>query len=150
MHALRQDPTWTQDGLKCDHYRRYTASSSEPIFHGQQPEICTKRFLDILEPDADKQLKWNLDGYQLKFRMPDLYGYFFLETPLKWLLFFSSLCSFSDNLRAPVGTEHGHDIDGKQFDACSTTFHTTICLGNNCNALSGAVVCHSDVTPVSR
>ena len=47
-----------QDGLKCDHYRRYTASNSEPIFHGQQPEIRTMTsFFYVLEPDADEQLK---------------------------------------------------------------------------------------------
>ena len=48
----------TQDGLKCDHYRRCTASNSEPVFHGQQPEIRTMTsFFYVLEPDADEQLK---------------------------------------------------------------------------------------------
>ena len=101
-----------EDGPKCDHYRRYTASNSEPIFHnppaasrskassfffgpceaiqaqqqlggrsfspllvpagaefnggagadvvgggGQTRDTYNDDFLDILEPDADKQLK---------------------------------------------------------------------------------------------
>jgi len=50
-----------EDGPKCDHCRRYTASNSEPIFHGQQPEIRTMTFFKMymnLTPTSNLSETW--------------------------------------------------------------------------------------------